>query len=120
AHADDRLFRMIEARVRPPSRGRATSRGKKRSVLAIGDGRPADAERGGPHPVGRTLARVSVLPAHPEPAGTNLHEVHAVEYNQVLAPTPWRDDMNFAERMSRLGTESAFEVLARARALERQ
>ena len=28
--------------------------------------------------------------------------------------------MNFAERMSRLGTESAFEVLARARALERQ
>jgi aspartate/methionine/tyrosine aminotransferase len=29
-------------------------------------------------------------------------------------------NMNFAERMSRLGTESAFEVLARARALERQ
>jgi aspartate/methionine/tyrosine aminotransferase len=29
-------------------------------------------------------------------------------------------DMNFAERMTRLGTESAFEVLARARALERQ
>ncbi|MBI1847087.1 MAG: pyridoxal phosphate-dependent aminotransferase [Candidatus Rokubacteria bacterium] len=28
--------------------------------------------------------------------------------------------MHFAERMSRLGTESAFEVLARARALERQ
>ena len=28
--------------------------------------------------------------------------------------------MNFAERMSRLGTESAFEVLASARALERQ
>jgi aspartate/methionine/tyrosine aminotransferase len=28
--------------------------------------------------------------------------------------------MNFAHRMSRLGTESAFEVLARARALERQ
>ncbi|MBI4589243.1 MAG: pyridoxal phosphate-dependent aminotransferase [Candidatus Rokubacteria bacterium] len=28
--------------------------------------------------------------------------------------------MNFAERMSRLGTESAFEVLARARSLERQ
>ena len=28
--------------------------------------------------------------------------------------------MNFAERMGRLGTESAFEVLARARALERQ
>jgi aspartate aminotransferase len=28
--------------------------------------------------------------------------------------------VNFAERMSRLGTESAFEVLARARALERQ
>jgi aspartate/methionine/tyrosine aminotransferase len=28
--------------------------------------------------------------------------------------------MNVAERMSRLGTESAFEVLARARALERQ
>ncbi|MEK7444560.1 MAG: pyridoxal phosphate-dependent aminotransferase [candidate division NC10 bacterium] len=28
--------------------------------------------------------------------------------------------MNFAQRMSRLGTESAFEVLARARALERQ
>lgn len=28
--------------------------------------------------------------------------------------------MNFAARMSRLGTESAFEVLARARALERQ
>jgi aspartate aminotransferase len=28
--------------------------------------------------------------------------------------------MRFAERMSRLGTESAFEVLARARALERQ
>ena len=28
--------------------------------------------------------------------------------------------MNFAERMSRLGTESAFEVLARARGLERQ
>lgn len=28
--------------------------------------------------------------------------------------------MNFAPRMSRLGTESAFEVLARARALERQ
>lgn len=28
--------------------------------------------------------------------------------------------MNFAERMSRLGTESAFEVLARAKALERQ
>ena len=28
--------------------------------------------------------------------------------------------MNFADRMSRLGTESAFEVLARARALERQ
>ncbi|HXJ80175.1 MAG TPA: pyridoxal phosphate-dependent aminotransferase [Candidatus Methylomirabilis sp.] len=28
--------------------------------------------------------------------------------------------MNIAERMSRLGTESAFEVLARARALERQ
>ena len=28
--------------------------------------------------------------------------------------------MRFAERMSRLGTESAFEVLARAKALERQ
>src|SRR5688500_20118868 len=28
--------------------------------------------------------------------------------------------MNFAPRMARLGTESAFEVLARARALERQ
>src|SRR5438105_13491998 len=28
--------------------------------------------------------------------------------------------MNFAERMSRLGTESAFEVLARAKALDRQ
>ena len=28
--------------------------------------------------------------------------------------------MNFAERMSRLGTESAFEVLARAKSLERQ
>jgi aspartate aminotransferase len=28
--------------------------------------------------------------------------------------------MNFADRMSRLGTESAFEVLARAKALERQ
>ena len=28
--------------------------------------------------------------------------------------------MNFAQRMSRLGTESAFEVLARARALERK
>ena len=28
--------------------------------------------------------------------------------------------MNFSQRMSRLGTESAFEVLARARALERQ
>ncbi len=28
--------------------------------------------------------------------------------------------MNFAQRMTRLGTESAFEVLARARALERQ
>jgi aspartate/methionine/tyrosine aminotransferase len=28
--------------------------------------------------------------------------------------------MNFSERMSRLGTESAFEVLARAKALERQ
>ena len=28
--------------------------------------------------------------------------------------------MNFAERMSRLGTESAFEVLARAKGLERQ
>jgi aspartate/methionine/tyrosine aminotransferase len=28
--------------------------------------------------------------------------------------------MNFAQRMSRLGTESAFEVLARAKALERQ
>ena len=28
--------------------------------------------------------------------------------------------MNVAERMGRLGTESAFEVLARARALERQ
>ena len=28
--------------------------------------------------------------------------------------------MNFAERMSRLGTESAFEVLARAKALERE
>ncbi|HJV56575.1 MAG TPA: aminotransferase class I/II-fold pyridoxal phosphate-dependent enzyme, partial [Methylomirabilota bacterium] len=28
--------------------------------------------------------------------------------------------MEFAERMSRLGTESAFEVLARAKALERQ
>src|SRR5919204_6304644 len=28
--------------------------------------------------------------------------------------------MNFAPRMSRLGTESAFEVLARAKALERQ
>jgi len=28
--------------------------------------------------------------------------------------------MNFAERMARLGTESAFEVLARAKGLERQ
>ena len=28
--------------------------------------------------------------------------------------------MNVADRMSRLGTESAFEVLARAKALERQ
>ncbi|MBI2544727.1 MAG: pyridoxal phosphate-dependent aminotransferase, partial [Candidatus Rokubacteria bacterium] len=28
--------------------------------------------------------------------------------------------MKFSDRMSRLGTESAFEVLARARALERQ
>jgi aspartate/methionine/tyrosine aminotransferase len=37
--------------------------------------------------------------------------------------TPLLDEearMNVAERMSRLGTESAFEVLARARALERQ
>jgi len=31
-----------------------------------------------------------------------------------------RDRMNVAPRMARLGTESAFEVLARARALERQ
>lgn len=30
------------------------------------------------------------------------------------------DEMNFAERMRRLGSESAFEVLARARALEAQ
>ena len=60
----------------------------------------------------RPLARMPLLPAHLEPAGGDLHQVHAVEYT--------RGTRDFAARMSRLGTESAFEVLARARALERQ
>src|SRR6516225_10169061 len=35
-------------------------------------------------------------------------------------PPPAEDFMTYAKRMSRLGTETAFEVLARARALEEQ
>src|SRR5262245_40973242 len=119
-HADDGLIRMIEAGVGPPPRRRSMRGREKRRILAIGHGRAADRETAGPHPVERTLARMPLIPAHPKPAGGHDDEVHDVEYNQVLASTPWRDDMNIAERMSRLGTESAFEGLARAKALERQ
>ena len=120
AHADDRLVRMIEASVGPPSGRWPTSGGEKRRILAIGHRGASHREPLGPDPVRRTLARMSLVPAHPEPAGLHHDEVHGVEYNQVLASTTWRDDMNFAERMSRLGTETAFEVLARAQALEAQ
>jgi len=46
--------------------------------------------------------------------------VAAVPYNPATTSQEENADMRFAPSMSRLGTESAFEVLARARALERQ
>src|SRR5262249_25814465 len=90
AHADDGLVRMVEPRVRPPAGRREMRGGQERSVLAIGHRSAAEREGGGPDSMGRTLVHVPAVPSHPEPAGTNLHEVHAVEYNQVLASTPWR------------------------------
>src|SRR5262245_28045795 len=119
-HADHRLLRVVEARVGPPRRRCGRGRRQEPRVLLVRDGRSTDDEGVGEDAMARTLVRMPIVPAHPEPAGRDRHHVHAVEYNQVLTSTPWRDDMNVAERMSRLGTESAFEVLARAKALERQ
>src|SRR5207248_6683453 len=69
-----------------------------------------DRERVEPHAVQGPLARRPVRVAHQELAGGDLDEVH----EDIMRP------MKVAERMGRLGTESAFEVLARAKALERQ
>src|SRR5262249_21057034 len=46
--------------------------------------------------------------------------ITGVPYNSATTPQEDNAAMRFAPSMSRLGTESAFEVLARARALERQ
>ena len=41
-------------------------------------------------------------------------------YNSSVMPTTTQHELRLATRMSRLGTETAFEVLNRARALEKQ
>src|SRR6267142_7066136 len=60
---------------------------------------------------GRSPGCPSSHPIQNQPAPTSTSSMPS----SIIAAT-----MNFAERMSRLGTESAFEVLARAKALERQ
>src|SRR6185436_2388914 len=114
--ADHGLLGVGEVGMRPPrrrsGRRRGAGGGQKARVLGIGHRIAAGREAVEPHAMARPLGGVARLPAHPEPARRDLHHLHGSEYN--------RRAMNFADRMTRLGTESAFEVLARAKALERQ
>src|SRR5687767_2202180 len=61
-------------------------------------------------------------PGRPAPcaASSPVSNQLAATSTSSTSPSIMAGAMRFAERMSRLGTESAFEVLARARALERQ
>ena len=60
---------------------------------------------------GRSAGWPRSQPIQNQPAGISTGSMAS----SIISAT-----MNFADRMSRLGTESAFEVLARAKALERQ
>src|SRR5207247_1353778 len=77
-------------------------------VGGVGHRRHGERERVEPDAMHRPLARRAAGVAHQELACGDLHEVH----EDIMRP------MNVAERMGRLGTESAFEVLARSGALE--
>src|SRR5208282_3733511 len=85
--------------MRPWSR-RAFGRGSTRGSSVSHNGFRAD-----------TLSGISKVPATPP----------AKRYNFIAAmPTTTQFELRLAGRMSRLGTETAFEVLNRARALEKQ
>src|SRR5512146_3101148 len=56
---------------------------------------------------------------HPFCAGTGLHPRGGrIMPGLAMAPIDQKSELRLAKRMSRLGTETAFEVLVRARALE--
>src|SRR2546428_11528104 len=109
-HAHHGLLRIVEAGLAPEGGRRRAGGGEIACVRRVGHGRDGDRERVEPHAVHGPLARRPARVAHEEGAGGDLNEVH----EDIMRP------MNVAERMGRLGTESAFEVLARAKALERQ
>ena len=68
--------------VKTPIQNLDTAGVEKWSVLAVGHRGARNGEPIEPHAMSRPFAPMSVLPAHPEPAGGNRQEVHAVEYSR--------------------------------------
>src|SRR5215475_12542655 len=70
---------MRESRIAPPGWRRRTGRIEKVCVLAVRDGRLGNREGVEPDAMPRALARMSLVPPHPEPAHGDFHELHGVK-----------------------------------------
>ena len=102
-HADDRLIGVVESRRLPEGRRYRSRRPHELGEVGVRHGNGRDAKGIEPYLVNGTLGRRSRGIAHEERAGRHRDEVH----EDIMRP------MKTADRMGRLGTESAFEVLAR-------
>ena len=130
AHPDGGLAWVLEKRVVPKRRRGETGRVEKAGILGIRDRRDPHLKAVLPHAVAGAGVWKPSVPTHPEfPCGNRDHsrEWHAGQYSTAdslgrLGPIGlgYNGNMEFADRMGRLGTESAFEVLSRAKELERK
>src|SRR5262249_61493945 len=84
--ADLRRVGIVEARTVPRRGGLDVGVLEKGPVLAVGHRGSRDGERIEPHPMSWPLTGMAILPAHPEPSGGDLHQVHAVEYSLAMTP----------------------------------
>jgi aspartate aminotransferase len=105
------LGRIGESAIAPERGGRDAGRLQVRSILVVPHRSAGDGEAVDPDTMTGALPGQTLLPAHPELARRYLNQDHG----SSIIPA-----VRIADRMNRLGTESAFEVLARARALERE